>query len=134
MIDIETILFNLVAEKIRGQFPKAFVTGEYVKSPPTFPCVSIMETDNMCNTATATTESVENHSQVLYEINVYSNKTTGKKAECKAIMAFIDAEFLKLGFTRTSVNTIPNELDATVYRMVGRYRAIVSQNNVIYRR
>lgn len=32
------------------------------------------------------------------------------------------------------MNPVPNEEDATVYRMVARYRAIVSKNKTIYRR
>lgn len=79
-------------------------------------------------------KQIENHAQVLYEVNVYSNKTSGKKTECKAIIALIDSKMEALGFTRTLMNPVPNEEDATVYRMVARYRAIVSKNKTIYRR
>ncbi len=72
--------------------------------------------------------------QVIYEVNVYSNKARGKKSECKEITAFIDTQFQMLGFTRTLLTTVPNEQDATIYRMVARYRAIVSKQNIIYRR
>lgn len=134
MIDIETELFGMVAAKVRAKYSNIFMTGEYVKSPPSFPCVSLVEVDNQTYRNTRTTECNENHAQVLYEVNVYSNKKTGKKAECKAIIALIDAEMQRLGFTRTMLNPVPNEEDATVYRMVARYRAIVSKENVIYRR
>jgi hypothetical protein len=59
---------------------------------------------------------------------------SGKKTECKAIIALIDSKMEALGFTRTLMNPVPNEEDATVYRMVARYRAIVSKNKTIYRR
>jgi hypothetical protein len=68
------------------------------------------------------------------ELNVYSNKNKGKKAECKAIAALIDSELARLGFTRTMLNPIPNMDSATIYRMIGRYTAKVSKENVIYRR
>ena len=61
-------------------------------------------------------------------------KTSGKKTECKAIIALIDSKMEALGFTRTLMNPVPNEEDATVYRMVARYGAIVSKNKTIYRR
>lgn len=134
MIDIETELFGIVAAKVREEYSNIFMTGEYVKSPPSFPCVSLVEVDNQIYRNTRTTECNENHVQVLYEVNVYSNKKTGKKAECKAIIALIDAEMQKLGFTRTMLNPVPNEEDATVYRMVARHRAIVSKEKTIYRR
>lgn len=134
MIDIETEVFSIVSEKVRNKFSKIYMTGEYVKSPPSFPCVSLIEVDNQIYRNTRTTECIENHVQVMYEVNVYSNKKSGKKAECKSIIGFIDSEMQKLGFTRTMLNPVPNEEDATVYRMVARYRAIVSKEKVIYRR
>lgn len=134
MIDIESDVFSKISEKVRTKYPDIYVTGEYVKSPSSFPCVSLVENDNQCYQKSQTTDSVENHVSVLYEVNVYSNKTKGKKTECKTIIAIIDSEFAKLGFTRIMLNPIPNEIDATIYRMLGRYRAIISKNNVIYRR
>lgn len=134
MIDIENEIFNIVSTKLRDNFPKIYVVGEYVKSPSSFPCVSIMETDNQIYRNTRDTGHIENHVQVLYEANVYSNKTSGKKAECKNIMACIDSEMERMGFTRTLMSAIPNELDATVYRLTARYRAVVSKEKTIYRR
>lgn len=134
MIDIETEVFNIISAKVRDKFSKAYMTGEYVKSPPSFPCVSLIEVDNQIYRNTRTTECIENHVQVMYEVNVYSNKKNGKKAECKSIIGFVDREMDALGFTRTILNPVPNEEDATVYRMVARYRAIVSKEKIIYRR
>ena len=134
MIDVETEVFNIVSKKVREKYPTIFMTGEYVKSPSSFPCVSLIEVDNQIYRNTRSTDCIENHAQVLYEVNVYSNKKSGKKAECKEIISFIDEQLQALGFTRTLMNPVPNEEDATIYRMVGRYRAIVSKDNVIYRR
>ncbi len=134
MIDIESEVFNTVSEKVREQYPEIFMTGEYVKSPSSFPCVSLIETDNQIYRNTRTSGCIENHAQVVYEVNVYSNKQRGKKAECKEILGFIDRQLEALGFTRTLMTPVPNEVDATIYRMVARYRAIVSKENVIYRR
>ena len=134
MIDIESEVFNIVSKATRAKYPKIYMTGEYVKSPPSFPCVSLIETDNQIYRNTRDSGTIENHAQVLYEVNVYSNKTSGKKAECKAIIAFIDTQMEALGFTRTLMNPVPNEQDATIYRMIARYRAIISKNKTIYRR
>ena len=77
---------------------------------------------------------MENHVDVMYELNIYSNKTKGKKSECKVIAAFIDSIMSSLGFDRIMLTPIPNMEDATIYRMAGRYKAIVSKNNTIHRR
>ena len=134
MINVESEIFNIIAKAVRNAYPEAYVVGEYVKSPSEFPCISIVEIDNTAYDKTQTSGSLENHADVTYEVNIYSNKTSGKKSECKAVASLIDNEFATLGFSRTMLQPIPNIDDATIYRMLGRYRGVVSKDNVIYRR
>lgn len=134
MIDIENEVFTSIATAIRAEYPKAYVTGEYTRTPPSFPCISIIEIDNHPLNRSRTTSSVENHAVLTYEVNVYSNKTTGKKSECKAIATLIDNAFASIGFTRLMMNTVLNLEDATIYRIISRYEAIADHNNIIYRK
>ena len=134
MIDIETEIFNRVSGKVREKYPNIFMTGEYVKSPSSFPCVSLVEMDNSTFTDSQTTDGNENHAIIMYELNVYSNKTKGKKAECKELVALIDETLMELNFTRIMLQPVPNQNDATIYRMLGRYRAVVSKDKTIFRR
>ena len=134
MIDIENDVFNRVVKRVREVYPDIFMTGEYVKSPPSFPAASLVEMDNSTRVDTIDSGSYENHANVMYEVNVYSNKTTGKKSECRAIVALIDEEMLTMGFSRSTLTPVPNEDDSTIYRMVGRYRAAVSSDHKIHRR
>lgn len=134
MIDVENEIFNNISEKIRSKYPDAYVVGEYVKSPPHFPSVSIVEIDNSAYDRTQTSDSLENHAEIVYEVNIYSNKTSGKKSECKDIASLLDNEFATLGFSRAMLQPIPNMDDATIYRMTGRYRGVVSKDKVIFRR
>jgi hypothetical protein len=134
MINIENEVFNDVSTSVRGKYPNVNMTGEYVKSPPSFPHVSLVEMDNSVLTRTQTSTGYENHVTLMYEVNVYSNKSKGKKTECKELISIVDNEMLKLGFTRTMLQPIPNMDDATIYRMTARYTAIVSKEKMIYRR
>ena len=134
MIDIENQVFDRVAAKVREQFPDIFMVGEYVKSPSSLPAASLMEMDNAIRTSTVDSGSNENHADVMFEANVYSNKIAGKKSECKKIMAIIDTEMIAMGFVRSTLTPVPNEYDSTIYRMVGRYRATVSADHKIFRR
>jgi hypothetical protein len=134
MIDIENEVFSAIAGAVRNKYSGAYVVGEYVKSPPKFPCVSVVETDNSAYDRTQTSGSLENHADVTYEVNIYSNKTSGKKSECKAIASLVDNEFATLGLSRTMLQPIPNGDDATIYRITGRYRGVVSQDKKIFRR
>lgn len=134
MIDIENEVFDRVAKRVREQFPNIFMVGEYVRSPSSLPAASLMEMDNSTRSTTADSGSNENHADVMYEANTYSNKKTGKKSECKKIMALIDTEMIAMGFERVTLTPVPNEYDSTIYRMVGRYRATVSSDHKIFRR
>ena len=125
MIDIENEVFTKIATELRSQFTGINVYGEDVRSPSSFPCVSIVEADNYTLRRTQDSGSNENHANVMYEVNVYSNKTSGKKTECKEIFAVIDEIMLGLGFTRSNKNPVTMD-EATIYRIVGRYVAIVS--------
>lgn len=134
MIDIENELFTMLATLLRTEFPGISVTGEYTKTPSVFPCVSIIEMSNTIHSATTTSSQSENHVDVMYEINVYSNKTAAKKSECKKIASVIDEKMLGLGFVRTMLEPIPNLEDSTIYRLLGRYQAVVGKDDTIYRR
>lgn len=133
MNQIENEVFTKVKTKLTTELgsDKVFVTGEYTPTPPFFPCVYISEADNFnagfngCNQEIVT--------GVMYEVEVYSNKKNGKKAEAKSIMAIVDGVLTPLGFTRTFLQQIPNMSDATIYRLTARYTAAVI-NNTIYRR
>lgn len=134
MIDIESIIFKRLSIVLRAYYSEISVYGEYVKTPAVFPCVTIEEKDNYVLERTQSSGGIENHAGLVYEINVYSNKKTGKKSQCKEIFSIIDREMQDMGFTRTMLNPIPNIDDATIYRMVGRYKAVVSTSKTIYRR
>ena len=41
MINVENEIFNRVSTSVRERFPNVSMTGEYVKSPSSFPHVSL---------------------------------------------------------------------------------------------
>lgn len=133
MNNIENDVFTLVANKLRTELgaENIYITGEYAPVPPKFPCVYLSEADNFnagfngCNKEVVT--------GVMYEVDVYSNKQNGKKAEAKNIMTIIDSVLTPLGFRRNMLQQIPNLADATIFRLTARYTAAVI-DNVIYRR
>ena len=134
MIDIENQIFGKIFTALHAEFDPIFVYGEYVKAPASFPAVSIEERGNSAYQRTQDSGSLENHASLMYEVNVYSNKQKGKKSQCKEIFKIIDNEFQKLGFTRTLKEPIPNLESGTIYRMIGRYTAVVAVGGTIYRR
>lgn len=134
MIDIENLVFNTVATALRSEFAGIYVAGEYVDAPSSFPAVTLTESSNTIVQRMRTAGAIENGVSVMYELNVYSNKKSGKKAEAKAILAAADRQLLDMGFTRTFSNPVPNVRDATIYRITARYEAVVlPEGNNSYR-
>lgn len=133
MIDIEPQIFDKVYNAVISKYPNADIVGETVLAPSVFPCVSIEEADNYATRNTRDSSGNDNHADLMYEVNVYTNKTVGKKAECKDIFNIVNDTLSGLGFTRQS--KIPIQMDdSTKYRLTGRFIATVSNNEVIYRR
>lgn len=133
MIDIESSVFTEVKSVLTDKFQDITVESVTTYSPSKFPFVCLEETDNYSYLPTRDSDSNENHAVIVFEANVYSNKTSKKKSECKAIIAAVDEVMIGLGFTRNTKTPI-NLDDATKYRIFARYTAVVSKTNIIYRR
>jgi hypothetical protein len=135
VIDIENEVFNTVATALRAAFKGIFVSGETVAALSSFPAATLVEMDDSVYEKTMDSSYTENHALKMWQAEAYSNKSSGKKTECKSIMSAIDDEMLKLGFVRVGCGpmALPNA-DATKYRMVARYRAVISKEKLVYRR
>lgn len=133
MIDIEDEVYARVSKPLRSSFDPIYIYGEEIRTPSKFPSVTIVEVDNYPLRRTMDSGSNERHVQVMYEVTTYSNKTTGRKRECKEILSVVDNEFMGMGFARTTKNPVAME-DATVFKLVARYSAIVSEDGKIYNR
>ena len=133
MIDIENDVFSEVKQKAVKVFPKLSMKGEEIRVPSEFPCASLEEIDNYSYDKTVDSASNENHAEITFELSVYSNKTSGKKSECKKIFAFIDNLMLDMGFSRIMKKPQPIE-DSSAYRIIGRSRGVVDKDKNIYRR
>lgn len=133
MIDVERMIFTPIAEALRKKFKGIDVSGAYVKSPPKFPHASIVEQDNYTTTAHQDSSETEGFATIMYEVNVYSNKTDKSKSECRSILSEIDKMLCAMNFTRISMTPVPNMDNASIYRLVARYRA-ETDGNTLFRR
>lgn len=125
MIDVENELYTEIVTALRKQFPEVNTAGDYAKVPAKgqFPFVYIVESDNYMTAKHLDSAGAERFSTLMYEVNVYSNKESGKRSECRAIMKAIDELMYARNFTRLSMTPVPNLEDATIYRITARYRA-----------
>lgn len=121
MVDPENLVFTRIAQKLRYEYPKINITGEYVNEPSSFPHVSIIMTDNTTIKNSLDGSSDYEAAAVRFEINVYSNLQSGRKAQAKAIANIIDKEFMDMNFIRVALLPMPNLAESGIYRITGRY-------------
>lgn len=126
MIDVENMVFNAVATALRTEYPNMSIYGEYIENPASFPCVTLVEENNVTYRNSLTEDHRENHARLEYVANVYSNKQNGKKAEAKHISDIIDNTLQDLNFVRLMRSQVPNT-DRTIYRITLRYEAVVDK-------
>ncbi len=127
MIDKENEVFNAVAKALRENFKNIYIIGaELTSSPPKFPAVSFVQTNNAIRSEYSTFNNLESVITEDYKAEVCSNLEKGKEQETKAITAVISDVMSGFGYERTFCEIVPNT-DTTINRRMSRYR----KNNVI---
>lgn len=133
MIEPENAVFSRVATALRAKYTGIDVQSRLTLSPAKFPCVCIEEIKNSIYRKSSDSGSIENHADVTFETNVYTNDGNGSKTKAAEIMETVDTEFCRMGFARTG--KIPVKMDDTAkYRLRALYRGVVDKNNTVYRR
>ena len=134
MIDIEIDLFDEIARAIYAEYPKAYVSDEYVVAPPMFPAVFIEQTNSVEDMGRVDSSGEENANALTYTVNVHSNSESDSKKECKALLQIVDRVMRDNNFTRIMLIVVDNAADPSIYRMTSRYTGLVDKNLVQYRR
>lgn len=133
MIDIESKLYDPIAKALRAEFSGINVTGERLTSTPSkFPTVSLYEMDNTTPDEMIDSSGIEKFADVTYHLSVYSNKASGKKSQCKEILAFVDSILFSYGFTREGMTPELPLNNNSIYWISARYVAR-TDGQTIYR-
>lgn len=132
MIDAESTIFDQVADAFDEAYPNGSRYGEETTSPPRFPCLTLVQVDNFTYEPSLDASHKEHNAWLVFEANVYSNKTAGAKQECKDIMQLVDEQMQSLNFVRLFCTPSKNA-DKKYFRMTARYRAVISEEYRLYR-
>jgi len=122
MIEIESKVYSPIAIALKEQYPDIYVTSEPAPTPSKALAVSIVQQDSFSSARMQDNTLTEKFATVMFQVDVYSNKQTGKKSQCKEVMNVIDKMLFEMNFMRLSLNPIPME-DSGYYRLTARYRA-----------
>lgn len=134
MIDCSNEVFTKVAKIVRNTYTGITVIGENTRQPSKFPTVTIDEIENVMVDALEDSSGEEKFAGVTYKVQVFSNKTSGKKAEAREIFAAVDAEMRRMGFRRKSFTTTPEIYESTIYQISATYEAVVSAAGYVHKR
>ena len=131
MIDFSNEIFNAVAKHLRSLYKGIQVKGEYVSTPAKFPTVTIDEIGNIpVELDSATTNK---YADVVYRVQVFSNKENGKRAEAREIYKTVDEKLMELGFFAKTFTTTPAIYNSEIYSITATYGGIISRDGVIFR-
>ena len=131
MINIENEIYSPIATALRAEYPDIFVTSEPTAMRARFPTVSIVQQDNYMSINKLDNSGRERFATLMFQIDVYSNLTSGKKSQCYEIMEFVDDMLFKLNFTRLTCNPVPMENEG-YYRLTAQYR-VETDGETLYR-
>jgi hypothetical protein len=131
VIDFSNEIFNAVAKHLRSLYKGIQVKGEYVATPAKFPTVTI---DEIGNIPTELDSAVMNkYADVVYRVQVFSNKENGKRAEAREIYKSVDEKLMELGLFAKTFTTTPAIYNSEIYSITATYGGIIDRDGVIYR-
>lgn len=134
MVDKSCEVFTAVATDVRAKHEGVSVSGEYTRRPSGFPAVTLDEIENVTVEELVDSSDTEKFAGVTYRLQVFSNKTGGRKSEARAIFATADSVMLGLGFRRITYTTTPEIYESTIYSITATYEAIVGADGFVYKR
>lgn len=132
MNDRENEIYTYIRNAVKDVFPSASVSDVYLRVPPSFPHVSIMQIGSSEPKAHIDSSMKEKFTQLSFQIDIYSDDETRKKTICKVISQIVDETMKGINFRRQSLRPVPNLADATIYRITARYTGIVSDDGMFY--
>lgn len=128
VFDKEAMAFSFVRTSVTRALPKVTnFTSSLDAVPSEFPCVYLRVIDDYDVPGMMTSFHDADPQRVTFQCDVYSQATSGRKAEVKRITREVSRAFKALGFTRITGSFEPQTLvdgqGNTVSWMASRYEA-----------
>ena len=124
--DIESMVYDTVSKAAKAAYPTLSTASWYGVTPPSFPFAYIVQTQDS-DWGPSITSNHENEAySITFEVDVYSDLESGKKAEAKAISNYIASVMKAMGFRQTLGGRPVDMTDASnraLARYLSRYEA-----------
>lgn len=131
MLDFSNEIFSAVAENLRSAYKGITVKGEYDPNPAKFPCVTI---DEISNVPAHMDSALKNkYASVVYRVQIFSNKSAGKRAEARAIYSTVDDTLMELGLYAKTYTSTPTIYNAEIYSITATFEGVIGADGMVYR-
>lgn len=127
-------IFTKVADAILAEHPTCRITNAFVYAPPEYPCAAIVLSDDGTREDTRDSSKQDKFRNMTVVVDVFSNKTNGKKTEAEAIMQIVIDTLFSLNFNMVSCKPNSNINNATNYKITATFIATIDSNGTLYTR
>lgn len=131
MIDYSNEIFNLISKELKNQFDTIKVIGENISIPTEFPTVTVDEVSNIPTSKDSGT--MNKLALVRYRVQVFSNKTKGKRAECRQIFKVVDEIMQGINLTCKSYSPLPDVYNSQIYQITASYEGVIRNDGYIFK-
>ena len=132
MIDFSNEIFTKIANEVKAVHGKQVaVMGEYVSVPSKFPCVTI---DEISNIPYKQDSGSQKYAAVVYRVQVFSNKKSGKRAEARQIFKTVSDLMYEMNLMNRTYSPTPSIYSSDVYEIQATFEGAIDKSGMIYRR
>lgn len=134
MFNIQKEIFTKVANAVLTSYSTCRITNSFIYAPAQFPCVAIVLSDDGTTYDMRDSSGNDNFRDITIIVDVYSNKTDGKKTEAESIMQIVIDTLFPLNFNMVSCKPFSDINNAQNYRITATFTATVDGSGNIYTR
>jgi len=134
MFNIQKEIFTKVANAVLATYTTCRITNSFIYAPAQFPCVAIVLSDDGTTYKMRDSSGNDNFRDITLTVDVYSNKTDGKKTEAESIMQIIIDTLFPLNFNMVSCKPMSDLNNAQNYRITATFTATADASGNLYTR
>lgn len=124
MIYTQNAIYTAIRSAVLASVPSANVTQTYSPTPSKFPTVFAREIGHFTPAQTQTMTNQQDVHETTWEVQIFSNLTSGAKEQAYKLMAAVKSALKALYFIEVSENPIDNA-NAKYYTLIARYRRVI---------
>jgi len=124
LIYTQNAIYTAIRSAVLASVPSANVTQTYSPTPSKFPTVFAREIGHFTPAQTQTMTNQQDVHETTWEVQIFSNLTSGAKEQAYKLMAAVKSALKALYFIEVSENPIDNA-NAKYYTLIARYRRVI---------